>query len=112
MSDKRAMDSPAPVPIRPTISSSGPPPDLIVRQTLASLRAADVYIRLLIDRIELARSSDLVQLDGVPVATLVRLTAASEALQDGADRTLADIAPDLAARTEVVADLARQSVRS
>lgn len=44
MADHRTMDAAAPVPIRPTVSHAEPSlPDRIVRDTLASLRAADVY---------------------------------------------------------------------
>lgn len=100
----------APVPIRPhTARELSPPPESVVRKLQASLRATEVYVRILIDRIELARTSDLVRLDGVPTDALVQLTAVSDTLQGGADRTLGHLDPELARKTQGVADMAHAS---
>jgi hypothetical protein len=84
------------------------PPSEIVHDVRASLRATDVYVRFLIDRLELALTSDLVHLDGVPDDALVRLLAASDAFRDGAGSTLAHISPDLAQSARTIASLAEQ----
>jgi hypothetical protein len=84
------------------------PQQQIVHDVRASLRATDVYVRFLIDRLELALTSDLVHLDGVPDEALVRLLAASDAFRDGAGRTLAHISPDLAQSARTIASLAEQ----
>lgn len=82
----------------------------MVRELSASLRAADVYVRLLIDRMELASTTGLLPLDGVPADALAQLTAASEAFQSGADRTLGHLDPGLAQTARAVADLMREGV--
>jgi hypothetical protein len=101
----------APVPIRPHTAGepSAPPPEFVVRRLQASLRATEMYVRIMIDRIELARISDLVRLDGAPTDALVQLTAISDALQSGANRTLGHLDPRLARKMAAVADLARRS---
>ena len=109
MTDEPIPDDP-PVPIRYRREPEGAaPPAGAVRGLYASLRATAEYVRVLIDRIELAGSSDLVRLDGVPAAALVQLTACSDALQRGADVTLDHLDPQLARTMAAVADLARQS---
>jgi hypothetical protein len=93
MADKRAIGG-APVPIRSHLAprERSAPPDAIVDALRASLRATGVYVRLLIDRIELACTTDLLRLDGVPADALAQLTAASEALQGRADCALGMLA--------------------
>lgn len=110
MSDKPSINR-APVPIRSGAASSEPP-EAIVRDLRASLRATDVYVRLLLDRIELACTSDLVRLDGVPADALAQLTGASEALQGGASRALSHIDPHLARTAGAVADLMRRGANA
>ena len=101
----------APVPIRsrrPGLEESAPPQG-VVRGLHASLRATAEYVRVLIDRIELAESSDLVRLDSVPAQALVQITVRSDALQRDVDRALEHVDPSLARSMLAVADLARQS---
>jgi len=92
-------------PVRPPAS---PAPQYLLRRTEASLRATDVYRRLLNDRLELARTTHapggLGRLDG---AALLRVAAASDALQCAAEDALAQIEPQLASRARFVAGAAR-----
>ncbi|HZV74070.1 MAG TPA: hypothetical protein VFF79_10175 [Conexibacter sp.] len=81
----------------------------LVQQVRASLRAADVYARVLSDRFELACTTDPHLLDGVPADLLPHLIAASDAFQDGARHALWHIEPELARNARVIADLARES---
>jgi hypothetical protein len=100
----------APVPIRPhVVREPSPPPASVVRTLHASLRATEVYVRILIDRIELARLGDLVQLDGLPTDAIVQLTAFSDALQGGAHRALGHVDLELARKAQAVADMAHAS---
>jgi hypothetical protein len=100
----------APVSIRPwTAPEPVAPPELVVQRLQASLRATEMYVRTLIDQIELARISDLVRLDGVPTDLLVQLTAVSDALQGRAHGTLRHLDPKLARKTQAVADMAHAS---
>jgi hypothetical protein len=109
MPDEPIIDA-VPVPIRSRPGLEGlAPPQAVVRELHASLRATAEYVRVLIDRIELAESSDLVRLDGVPANVLVQLTAHANALQRGADSALDRLDPNLARSVGAVADLARQS---
>jgi hypothetical protein len=102
----------APVPIRPHAAREPvAPPEPVVQRLQASLRATEMYVRTLIDRIELARISDLVRLDGVPTDMLVQLAAVSDALQSGAHRTLRHLDPRLARKTRAIADMAHASTR-
>jgi hypothetical protein len=95
-------------PVRPPTS---PAPEHLLRATEASLRASDVYPRLLNDRLELARTTHapagLGRLDG---AALLRVAAASDALQRAAQDALAQIEPQLANRARLVAGAAREIV--
>jgi hypothetical protein len=100
----------APLPMRSRLErATAGPPESAIHAAHASLRATEAYVRVLIDRIELARTSDLVRLDRVPADALVRLTAVSDALQDGADGVLRHLDAGLAQRMRTVADLAQQA---
>lgn len=112
MSDEPITDS-APVPMRPSRGPNAPaPPEAVVRAVHASLRATEAYVRVLVDRIEMSRTSDLVRLDGVPADALVRLAAISDALQDGADRVLHQLDVRLAQKMRDIADLEHQGASS
>ncbi|HZV75137.1 MAG TPA: hypothetical protein VFF79_15590 [Conexibacter sp.] len=103
----------APVPIRPRRVLGDPPapPERIVRELRASLRASDVYAGLVIDRLELAWTRpDLLR--GVPAHVIAQLTAASEAFQTGADRVLAHLDPAFAERAARMAELMRERSRA
>lgn len=99
----------APSTVRP-VGEPPAPPAAIVRELRASLRASDVYVSLVIDRLELASASDPRPLERVPSDAVVQLSAASEALQAGATRILAHLSPTLAARAEEMAELMRERV--
>ena len=96
---------------RPTPSSSATAPEHLQRGTEASLRATDVYVRLLHDRLELARRTTgqdpLGRLDG---PALLHVAAVSDALQRAAEDALAQIEPQLAMRARLVAETAREVV--
>jgi hypothetical protein len=96
---------------RPMRAPASPAPEHLLRATEASLRATDVYRRLLNDRLELARTThapaELGRLDG---AALLRVAAASDALQRAAEDALAQIEPQLANRARLVAGAAREIV--
>jgi hypothetical protein len=106
MSESRIDRSPSSGPVR----SRRTPPARIVDDARASLRAADMYVRVLIDRIDLSCTSDLAGLGEVSADDLARLAAASDAFVREADRTLAHLHPDVARNARIVADLARESV--
>jgi hypothetical protein len=88
-----------------------PAPEHLLRATEASLRATDVYRRLLNDRLALARTTHapagLGRIDG---AALLHVAAASDALQCAAEDVLAQIEPQLANRARLVAEAAREIV--
>jgi len=98
-----------PLPLRPSAARGAPPPAWVVRRLLASLRATEVYVRLLVDRIELARTSGLVQLGGVPANVLVQLADASDVLRERADHTLGRLDPQVARTARAVAEIACES---
>ena len=95
-------------PVRPPAS---PAPEHLLRATEASLRATGVYRRLLNGRLELARTTHapagLGRLDG---AALLRVVAASDALQRATEEALAQIEPQLADRARLVAEAEREIV--
>jgi hypothetical protein len=101
---------PTPVPIRPHAPQATSPPPSVVRKLHASLRAAEVYLQVLTDRIELARTQGLVQFPGVPAKALIHLITVSNALQDSAERTMVHLDPELAQLTQAVADMSCRSV--
>ncbi len=106
---------------RPRVGSShssteGPPrtsmaPERLLRTTEATLRATDIYSRLLHDRLELARRSGdhgpLGALDGV---ALLRVQAVAEALRNAAADALAQTDGELAWCAQLVAEAAREAV--
>lgn len=83
------------------------PPERLVNDARASLRATDVYARALTDRLELVHATDPCLLDGVPADVLLHLKAVSDAFQDAACHTLWFVEPELARSAQVVAGLAR-----
>lgn len=112
MSDEPITDA-APVPIRPgTASETSPPPESVVRNLHASLRATEVYLRVLIDRIELSLTSDLVRLDAVPPDALLRLTTVSDSFHGDADLVLGHLSPEVAWKAQGIADMARASAHT
>ena len=96
---------------RPGTPPTSTVPDDLLRATEATLRATDVYARLLTHRLELARRANaptgLGNLDG---AALLRATAAADALTSAAADALAQIDRQLAARAQAVAEIAREEV--
>jgi hypothetical protein len=78
-----------------------------VHSARSSLRATVVYATALSDRFELACTSELELLDGIPADFLLHLVAVSEAFQEGARHTLWFIEPELARSAQVIAGLAR-----
>lgn len=97
------------IPIGAASRRATAPPDAVVREACASLHATEVYVRLLLNRLELAATSDLVTLDGVDASVLVRVTSAGDRLRDMADRALACIDRDTAATARAVAELAQDA---
>jgi hypothetical protein len=95
-------------PVRPPASTA---PERLLRATEAGLRAADVYLRIVSFRLELARRSSnpagLGRLDG---EALLRIAAASDALQSAAEHALAQIDRQAATRARQAAEMAREGV--
>jgi hypothetical protein len=91
---------------RPVRSPASPVPEHLLRTTEASLRATDVYLRLVSFRLDLARHTDsaagLGRLDG---AALMRIAAASDALQSAAENALAQIDRQAARKARLAAEL-------
>ena len=86
-------------------------PEHLLRATEASLRATDVYRRLLTDRLELARTTHApAGLGRLDRTALLRVAAASDAFQCAAEAALAQIEPQLANRARLVAEAAREIV--
>jgi hypothetical protein len=96
---------------RPVRAPASPAPEHLLRTTEASLRATEVYLRLLNDRLELARTTHAPGgLGGLDGAVLLRVAAASDALQCAAEDALAQIERQLANRARFVAEAAREIV--
>jgi hypothetical protein len=95
-------------PLRPPWSE---PPKHVRLASEASLRASDVYVRLLCDRLETARRArvggDLGRLEA---SALHRVIAASGALQHACEDALAHIDRQLAERARLVAHAAAELV--
>jgi len=111
MSDEPIIET-APVPLQRAAPEASPPPESVVRELHASLRATEVYIGVLSDRIEMARTSALVQLDGVPADVFIKLIGISNTLQHEAHSALAHLDRDLASKAQAVAELAYESART
>ena len=96
---------------RPSTSTTALVPNDLLRATEATLRATDVYVRLLTHRLELARRANaptgLGNLDG---AAVLRAAAAADALTSAAADALSQIDRQLAARARAVAEVARVEV--
>jgi hypothetical protein len=94
---------------RPARTSTAP--EQLLCRTEATLRAADVYSRLLIDRLELARRagdrSRLGALDGV---ALLHVAVVGEALQRAMSEALAQVDRELARRAQLIAETASEVV--
>lgn len=90
----------------------GASPEFVVLTLYASLRATATYVGLLIDRIDMAYAAEG-RLDrgpaDVPADVLLRLTAASDALQEATDAALCHLDPQLAHGAWAAADVASQA---
>jgi hypothetical protein len=96
---------------RPVRQPTSAAPEHLVRSTEASLRATDVYLRIVTFRLELARrSSNPAELDGLDAAALLRIAVASGALQDAAENALVQIDGQAASRARLAAEMAREGV--
>jgi hypothetical protein len=84
--------------------------DALIQRAQASLRAASALAHVLSDRLAYACATDVGQLDTISAEHLVQLIAVSDALQDGACRTLWLIEPELAQNGRIIARLARDNV--
>lgn len=77
----------------------------------ASLRASDVYVRLLQDRLEHARRARVGGgLGRLEASALLRVIAVSDALQRSCEEALAQIDRQLAARARLVGEAAAEVV--
>lgn len=83
--------------------------DALIRRAHASLRATGVLADVLSDQLAYACAVDVGRLEGISAEQLVQLVAVSDALQDGACRTLWLIDPELARNGRILARLARES---
>jgi hypothetical protein len=84
-------------------------PEHTLRATEATLRATDVYVSLLHNRLELARrTGDRVALGRLDGAALLRVAAVADALGSALEQALAQIERDLAARARLVAETVRE----
>jgi hypothetical protein len=86
-------------------------PEHLLRTTEASLRATDVYLRVVTFRLELARrSSNPAGLGRLDAAALLCIAAALDALQSAAENALEQIDRQAAARARLAAETAREGV--
>jgi primosomal protein N'' len=96
---------------RPRRSASSAPPEHIRLASETSLRASDVYVRLLHDRLERARRARIGGgLGRLEASALHRVIAASDALQRACEDALAQIDRQLATRARLVAQAAGELV--
>jgi len=94
---------------RPTRTSTAS--EQLLHRTEATLRAADVYSRLLIDRLEVARrAGDRSRLGGLDGGALLHVAVVGEALQRAAAEALAQLDRELARRAQLVAETASEVV--
>ena len=96
---------------RPQRPPSSEPPEQLRLASEASLRATAVHVRLLHDRLEMARR---VRVGGglgrLETSALHRVNAASDALQHACEEALAQIDHRLAAQARLVGDAAAEVV--
>jgi hypothetical protein len=78
-----------------------------VAALISSMRAAEVYARVISDRFELA-SLDERAGHRVPASLLRQLVEASDLLQHNAGRVLRQIDPNVARRVRAIASMARE----
>ena len=96
---------------RPRRPPSSEPPEHVRLASEASLRASEVHVRLLYDRLETARRARVGGGFGrLEASALHRVVATSEALQHACEEALAQIDRQLAARARLVAQAAAELV--
>ncbi|HXE94250.1 MAG TPA: hypothetical protein VN544_10655 [Gaiellaceae bacterium] len=84
-------------------------PEQQLHATEATLRATDVYARLMHHRLELARrTGDRAGLGRLDGAALVRVAVVADALGSALEQALAQIEADLATRARLVAETVRE----
>ncbi len=76
----------------------------------ASLQATHAYATLLTNQLELACTSDLVDLDRLPADALARLTVASDSFQAHAEHVMAHFGASIAENARAMADVMRAHV--
>lgn len=81
--------------------------DTLIALAQQTLRATSALAHVLGDRLAYACATDSGELDNIPPEHLVDIIAVSDALQDGACRTLWLIHPELARNGRIIASLAR-----
>jgi hypothetical protein len=81
-----------------------------MRDAIAALRAADVHLCVLCDRLDLARRGHI-RIDHLPAEMLLQLVAIAEALDAGVDAALERIDAGLATNARNLAGLARAAAR-
>jgi len=96
---------------RPWRPRSSDPPEHLRLASEASLRASDVHVRLLYDRLETARRARLGGgLGRLDASALHRVIATSDVLQHACEEALAQIDRQLAERADLVAQAAAELV--
>lgn len=90
---------------RPRAANDLPAP--LVTEARAALRGADVYLRALVQRFELARINGRM-LDGLPAWAISTLVKDLAVLRVSADRSLRYLDPEQAAAARSVASLFRE----
>lgn len=90
---------------------SGEFPEQLVTASEASLRATEVYVRLLQDRLEHARRATISgSLGRLDAGTIQRVITASDALQQVCEDALSQIDRQIATRARLVAQAAAERV--
>jgi hypothetical protein len=97
---------------RPRRPPSSEPPEQLRLASEASLRATAVHVRLLHDRLEMARNACRLGggLGRLETSALHRVIAASDALQHACEEALAQIDRRLAAQARLVGNAAAELV--
>jgi hypothetical protein len=86
------------------------PPQRLVDEARASLRATAVYVHAIADRLDFAVAIDPEGLERVPADSLIHLVVVSDALQDAARHTLWFVDPEAAGKSQVLAGLERDRI--